>query len=142
MGRHASRAHRAPTRGASPRATHLRRALRSVIIISLIVLARLRSGIVSGGPGRRRPGARRPPSGWRGTGRDGTSRYRRIDRPAMLTSTAVLGKATIPGREQSVPQARAFVDSILGPGHPRADVARLLVSELVTNAVQHTHSRH
>ena len=59
----------------------------------------------------------------------------------MLTSTAVLGKATIPGREQSVPQARAFVDSILGPGHPRADVARLLVSELVTNAVQHTQSR-
>lgn len=59
----------------------------------------------------------------------------------MLTSTAVLGKATIPGCEQSVPQARAFVDGILGPGHPRGDVARLLVSELVTNAVQHTHSR-
>jgi anti-sigma regulatory factor (Ser/Thr protein kinase) len=59
----------------------------------------------------------------------------------MLTSTAVLGKATIPGLVQSVPQARAFVDSILGSGHPRADVARLLVSELVTNAVQHTRSR-
>jgi len=59
----------------------------------------------------------------------------------MLTSTAVLGKATVPGREASVPQARAFVDGILGPGHPRGDVARLLVSELVTNAVQHTQSR-
>jgi anti-sigma regulatory factor (Ser/Thr protein kinase) len=59
----------------------------------------------------------------------------------MLTGTAVLGKATIPGREQSVPEARAFVDGVLGPGHPRSDVARLLVSELVTNAVQHTHSR-
>ena len=59
----------------------------------------------------------------------------------MLTGTAVLGKATIPGQEQSVPEARAFVDGILGPGHPRSDVARLLVSELVTNAVQHTHSR-
>jgi anti-sigma regulatory factor (Ser/Thr protein kinase) len=59
----------------------------------------------------------------------------------VLTGTAVLGKATIPGREQSVPEARAFVDGILGPGHPRSDVARLLVSELVTNAVQHTHSR-
>ena len=58
----------------------------------------------------------------------------------MLTTTAVLGRATIAGREQSVPKARAFVDSILGPGHPRADVARLLVSELVTNAVQHTQS--
>jgi anti-sigma regulatory factor (Ser/Thr protein kinase) len=59
----------------------------------------------------------------------------------MLTGTAVLGTATIPGCEQSVPQARAFVDGILGPGHPRSDVARLLVSELVTNAVQHTRSR-
>jgi anti-sigma regulatory factor (Ser/Thr protein kinase) len=59
----------------------------------------------------------------------------------MLTGTAVLGKATIPGREQSVPEARAFVEGILGSGDPRSDVARLLVSELVTNAVQHTHSR-
>lgn len=59
----------------------------------------------------------------------------------MLTSAAVLGKATIAGREQSVPQARAFVDSILGRGHPHGDVARLLTSELVTNAVQHTQSR-
>ncbi len=59
----------------------------------------------------------------------------------MLTGTAVLGTATIPGREQSVPEARAFVDGVLGPGHPRGDVARLLVSELVTNAVQHTCSR-
>jgi anti-sigma regulatory factor (Ser/Thr protein kinase) len=59
----------------------------------------------------------------------------------MLTSTAVLGKATIAGCEQSVPVARAFLDSILGRGHPRGDVARLLISELVTNAVQHTESR-
>lgn len=59
----------------------------------------------------------------------------------MLTGTAVLGKATIPGREQSVPEARAFVGGVLGPGDPRSDVARLLVSELVTNAVQHTLSR-
>ena len=59
----------------------------------------------------------------------------------MLTSTAVLGTVTIPGRERCVPEARAFVDGILGPGHPRGDVARLLVSELVTNAVQHTCSR-
>ena len=59
----------------------------------------------------------------------------------MLSSAAVLGKATIAGREHSVPQARAFVDSILGRGHPHGDVARLLVSELVTNAVQHTQSR-
>lgn len=59
----------------------------------------------------------------------------------MLTSAAVLGKVTIAGRKQSVPQARTFVDGILGRGHPHGDVARLLVSELVTNAVQHTRSR-
>jgi anti-sigma regulatory factor (Ser/Thr protein kinase) len=59
----------------------------------------------------------------------------------MLTGTAVLGTATVPGCVQSVPEARTFVDGILGPGHPRGDVARLLVSELVTNAVQHTWSR-
>jgi anti-sigma regulatory factor (Ser/Thr protein kinase) len=59
----------------------------------------------------------------------------------MLTSTAVLGQATIPGRERCVPEARAFVDALLGPGQPRAEVARLLVSELVTNAVQHSESR-
>jgi anti-sigma regulatory factor (Ser/Thr protein kinase) len=41
-----------------------------------------------------------------------------------------------------VPQARAFVDAVLGTAHPGRDVARLLVSELVTNAVQHTDSRH
>ena len=59
----------------------------------------------------------------------------------MLTSTAVLGRVTIAGREQSVPQTRAFLDSVLGRGHPHGDVARLLISELVTNAVQHTRSR-
>ena len=76
-----------------------------------------------------------------GTGRDGTFTCRHFRRCAVLTGTAVLGKATIPGREQSVPEARAFVGGVLGPGDPRSDVARLLVSELVTNAVQHTLSR-
>src|SRR5579859_6911405 len=109
------------------------------MIVLLIVLARLRSGIVLG-PGRWR--ARRAIRLSRGgTGRDGTFTCPRSRRLTMLTGTAVLGTATIPGREQSVPEARAFVDGILGPGHPRGDVARLLVSELVTNAIQHTHSR-
>jgi anti-sigma regulatory factor (Ser/Thr protein kinase) len=39
-----------------------------------------------------------------------------------------------------VPRARAFIDVVLGAGHPGRDVARLLVSELVTNAVQHSDS--
>ncbi len=59
----------------------------------------------------------------------------------MLTAAAVLGKTTVPGHVKSVPRARAFVGSILGPADPRGDTARLLVSELVTNAVQHSESR-
>ena len=59
----------------------------------------------------------------------------------MLTSAAVLGQVTVAGREQSIPRARAFLDGVLGHGHPCRDVARLLISELVTNAVQHTRSR-
>jgi serine/threonine-protein kinase RsbW len=60
--------------------------------------------------------------------------------PVMLTSTAILGNLTITGREQNASRARAFVDRILGKEHPRTDDARLLVSELFTNAVQHSES--
>jgi anti-sigma regulatory factor (Ser/Thr protein kinase) len=59
----------------------------------------------------------------------------------MLTGVAVRARSNVPGCEHSVPAARTFVDATLGPGHPRGEVARLLVSELVTNAVQHSHSR-
>lgn len=59
----------------------------------------------------------------------------------MLTGTAVRAKAIIPGCERSVPRARAFVDGVLGPGHPGGETASLLVSELVTNAVLHSESR-
>lgn len=59
----------------------------------------------------------------------------------MLTRTAVLGRTTVPGRERSVPQARAFVARVLGPGHRHGYVARLLVSELVSNSVLHSESR-
>jgi anti-sigma regulatory factor (Ser/Thr protein kinase) len=60
----------------------------------------------------------------------------------MLTGTSVLGTVTIPGRERDVCRARSFVDSVLGLDHPCTDITRLLVSELVTNAVQHSDSRH
>jgi anti-sigma regulatory factor (Ser/Thr protein kinase) len=40
-----------------------------------------------------------------------------------------------------VSRARAFVAEVLGPDHPCADVAVLLCSELVTNAVLHSDSR-
>jgi anti-sigma regulatory factor (Ser/Thr protein kinase) len=59
----------------------------------------------------------------------------------MLTGTAILGHLTVAGREQNASQARSFVGHILGKDHPGADVARLLVSELFTNAVQHSESR-
>src|SRR6266700_288913 len=58
----------------------------------------------------------------------------------MLTGTAVLGTVTIRGCEKNVSRARSFVDDVLGHEHPHADITRLLVSELVTNAVQYSES--
>lgn len=58
----------------------------------------------------------------------------------MLTSTAALGALTVDGNEREVGRVRAYISGILGPDHPRAGVACLLVSELVTNAVQHSRS--
>lgn len=57
--------------------------------------------------------------------------------PAPLTRLSAL---TIAGTKPNVARARAFVAGILGPGHPAADVAALLVSEVVTNAVLHSDS--
>jgi anti-sigma regulatory factor (Ser/Thr protein kinase) len=48
---------------------------------------------------------------------------------------------TISGIPKNVARARAFVAEVLGPDHPCADVAVLLCSELVTNAVLHSDSR-
>jgi serine/threonine-protein kinase RsbW len=59
----------------------------------------------------------------------------------MLTRTAILETITVPGCVGSVPKARAFVASLMGPDDPRGEAARLLVSELVTNAVVHSDSR-
>ena len=44
------------------------------------------------------------------------------------------------GIPQSVPRARRFVSRTLGPHHPAAAPAALLVSELATNAVMHSDS--
>jgi serine/threonine-protein kinase RsbW len=44
------------------------------------------------------------------------------------------------GKEEQVRHARAFAARVLG-GSPRADDAALLISELCTNAVQHSNSR-
>jgi len=48
---------------------------------------------------------------------------------------------TIPGLPEQVHAARAFVGRILGSDHPCAFTTVLLVSELVTNSVQHSSSR-
>jgi anti-sigma regulatory factor (Ser/Thr protein kinase) len=59
----------------------------------------------------------------------------------MLSGTAVRARSAIPGCARSVPRTRAFVDAVLGPDHPARETARLLASELVTNAVLHSQSR-
>jgi hypothetical protein len=44
------------------------------------------------------------------------------------------------GRAERARVARAFVDGVLGPGHPCGDAAVLLVSEIFTNSVRHSGS--
>src|SRR5258708_32785660 len=60
---------------------------------------------------------------------------------ALMAGAAVIGSLTIPGRAQHVSEARAFVAKALGDTDPLADVAGLLNSPAVTNAVVHSHPR-
>jgi anti-sigma regulatory factor (Ser/Thr protein kinase) len=55
-------------------------------------------------------------------------------------NTAVAGSLTVPGLTRNVAEARAFVAKTLSAEHPCRDVAVLLCSELVTNAVVHSAS--
>ena len=73
----------------------------------------------------------------RGSGRPGNA-----VRPqtAVRASQADRGSLTIDALPKNVRRARAFVAEVLGPDHPCAEVAVLLCSELVTNAVLHSHS--
>jgi anti-sigma regulatory factor (Ser/Thr protein kinase) len=59
---------------------------------------------------------------------------------AMLGSAAILASLTIPGRPEHVSMARSVVAKALRD-RPWADVAVLLASETVTNAVLHSDSR-
>ncbi|MET8161574.1 ATP-binding protein [Sphaerisporangium sp. NPDC005289] len=52
------------------------------------------------------------------------------------------GSLDLVGTEASVPVARAFVQATLGDGHPALDDVTLLASELATNAIVHSDSRH
>lgn len=60
---------------------------------------------------------------------------------AMMAGASVLGILTIPGRPERVCEARTFVAKALGARCPITDVAVLLTSEVVTNAVVHSNSR-
>jgi anti-sigma regulatory factor (Ser/Thr protein kinase) len=55
-------------------------------------------------------------------------------------SGQILGRLEIPGRPEHVAIARMFVTDVLGE-HPVGDVAVLLTSETVTNAILHSDSR-
>ena len=58
----------------------------------------------------------------------------------MRTGAVLLGSLTIPGRPEHVAEARAFAARKLGNDWACADTAVLLTCELVTNALQHSHS--
>jgi anti-sigma regulatory factor (Ser/Thr protein kinase) len=60
---------------------------------------------------------------------------------AMMARAAVIGSLTIAGRPDQVSAARAFIAKALGEAEPATDVAVLLASETVTNAVLHSNSR-
>lgn len=60
--------------------------------------------------------------------------------PAAADGAVILARFTMPGRPEYVSAARSFVAGALGGG-PWADVAVLLASETVTNAVLHSDSR-
>ena len=53
---------------------------------------------------------------------------------------AIRETVTVAGRAERARVARAFVDGVLGPGHPCGDVAALLVSELFANSIRHSGS--
>lgn len=76
------------------------------------------------------------------TTRRGKSRRETAMRPraGAPAGRATHGRLTIDGQPKNVAKARAFVAKVLGPDHPCQDVAVLLCSELVTNAVLHSAS--
>jgi anti-sigma regulatory factor (Ser/Thr protein kinase) len=60
---------------------------------------------------------------------------------ATMAGARLLASLTIPGRAEHVCETRSFVRKAIGPENPAADVAVLLTSEIVTNAVVHSNSR-
>jgi anti-sigma regulatory factor (Ser/Thr protein kinase) len=60
---------------------------------------------------------------------------------AIMANATVIGSMVIEGRSECVRAARSFVAGALGNADPATDVAVLLASETVTNAVLHSNSR-
>jgi anti-sigma regulatory factor (Ser/Thr protein kinase) len=57
-----------------------------------------------------------------------------------MAGVAVRESVTLAGRAERARAARAFVGEVLGPGHPCADAAVLLVSEIFSNSIRHSRS--
>src|SRR5215469_4989249 len=58
----------------------------------------------------------------------------------LMAGRVVWETVTLAGRAERARLARAFVEGVLGPGHPCGDVAALLVSELFSNSLRHSGS--
>jgi anti-sigma regulatory factor (Ser/Thr protein kinase) len=57
-----------------------------------------------------------------------------------MAGRAVRETVTLAGRAERARLARAFVERVLGLGHPCGDVATLLVGELFSNSLRHSGS--
>jgi len=57
-----------------------------------------------------------------------------------MSGSVVRESVTVAGRPERARLARAFVGSVLGPGHPCGDEAALLAGELFGNSVRHSRS--
>ncbi|MGH3168762.1 MAG: ATP-binding protein [Trebonia sp.] len=57
-----------------------------------------------------------------------------------MAGPTVRETVTLAGQAQRARVARAFVEGVLGPGHPCGDVASLLVGELFANSLRHSRS--
>jgi anti-sigma regulatory factor (Ser/Thr protein kinase) len=57
-----------------------------------------------------------------------------------MTGLGVQESVTLARRAERARVARAFVDGVLGPGHPCGEAAVLLVSEIFSNSVRHSGS--
>ncbi|GIH69887.1 ATP-binding protein [Sphaerimonospora thailandensis] len=59
---------------------------------------------------------------------------------ALATSYYLLNSVILGGIPESVTAARAFIREALGENHPAVEIAMLLGSELVSNAIRHSRS--